>query len=300
MVIVKLFGGLGNQMFQYSFGRSLELKTGVKVLYDLNWLNDKVLQENCTNRDFELNVFKTSIKTVKKNSLLNYVLKRKNILQKVIYKFLVTFGYLYVLQEQTPYNLDYTLLSSIKSLSHVNGYFQTELYFSMYRKEILQDFQINTQLSKNSLRYADEIMNCNSVSLHVRRGDYITNIKANENHGICSPNYYTKAIKYFSLTTKAPHFFVFSDDLEWVQKQNWFKNLKVTFVNGNTELKSYEDMVLMGLCKHNIIANSSFSWWGAWLNDNVNKIVVAPRKWFANSEKNSRAKNLVPIEWIKL
>jgi hypothetical protein len=209
-------------------------------------------------------------------------------------------GYLHNLPEQTPYDLDYSLLKSYKSLSCVHGYFQTELYFIAYRDVILQDFRIKEQLSQNSIQYADVIMNVNSVSLHVRRGDYITNIKTNQTHGTCRPEYYKNAIKYILSEIKVPHFFVFSDDLEWVKEQNWLKNLQVTFVNGNTGLKSYEDMVLMALCKHNIIANSSFSWWGAWLNDNVNKIVVAPRKWFINSKKNSQIKNLLPIEWIKL
>lgn len=299
-MIVKLSGGLGNQMFQYAFARAFELKTGKMVRYDLNWLNDKSLQGDSANRDFELNVFNVSINTLKSDSFLNYVLRRKSISQKILFRSLVKLYYLKDLKEKTPYSVDSTLIKSIGSRSHVQGHFQTEMYFKDYRESIINDFQLKNQLSDNSLKYASEIAGTNSVSLHVRRGDYVTNSRANEVHGTCGATYYTRAIEFILEKTSTPHFYIFSDDLEWVKEQNWLKNLKVSFVTGNTELKSYEDMVLMSLCKHNIVANSSFSWWGAWLNQNKGKIVIAPENWLANAEINNLAKQILPSEWIKL
>jgi hypothetical protein len=136
----------------------------------------------------------------------------------------------------------------------------------------------------------------NSVSLHVRRGDYVTHAATAKVLNPCSLDYYHKAIECVSRTVTSPHFFVFSDDPAWAQR-----NLKITFptkyIDKNSGSQNYVDMHLMTHCKHNIIANSSFSWWGAWLNKNPDKLVIAPTNWFANGIDD---RDLIPPEWIRL
>jgi len=136
----------------------------------------------------------------------------------------------------------------------------------------------------------------NSVSLHIRRGDYLTMQKAIDTIGVCPLDYYDKAIREITRKIKNPTFFIFSDDINWV-KENLKTNSPTIFVSGG-KLKDYEELILMSKCKHNIIANSSFSWWGAWLNNNPNKIVIAPKKWFKDTSKNTR--DLIPESWLKL
>lgn len=144
---------------------------------------------------------------------------------------------------------------------------------------------------------AQNILSVNAVSLHVRRGDYVSNLTINQFHGTCSLEYYNQAIAQIAKKVETPHFFVFSDDPEWV-KSNLKIDYSITIVDHNNADKNYEDIRLMSLCKHHIIANSSFSWWGAWLCRNPNKIVIAPLKWF--NDKSINTTDLIPDGWIKI
>jgi len=137
----------------------------------------------------------------------------------------------------------------------------------------------------------------NSVSLHIRRGDYLS--KSVEVFEPLNLDYYYSGIEYFNNTIKEPHYFVFSDDIEWA-KSNFVQSSSYTVVDYNGADKGYEDMRLMSLCKHNIIANSSFSWWGAWLNRNPDKNVLAPKKWFSSKTSNLNSNDLLPSSWIKI
>lgn len=174
------------------------------------------------------------------------------------------------------------------------GLFQNEKFFSKYRKEILKAFRFKDNMSKKNKELAKKIKNSNAVSLHVRRGDYLD--KDGEQH-ILSPHYYKLAIQYISKTVKNPHFYIFSDDMKWA-KENIKLQHPHTFVEHNQDDFSYNDMRLMSLCKHNIIANSTFSWWGAWLNQNPNKIVIAPDIWL--KKDTDFVNHIVPENWVRL
>lgn len=150
-------------------------------------------------------------------------------------------------------------------------------------------------LSGENKIISDEIRKTNSVSLHIRRGDYITSKITNKFHGTCCLGYYKKAMKLINKKVKNPKYFVFSDDIYWVKKNLEIKN--AFYVDDNVGDKSYIDMQLMSMCKHNIIANSSFSWWAAWLNNNPNKIVIAPKKWF--NDPGMDTTDLISEEWIR-
>ena len=143
---------------------------------------------------------------------------------------------------------------------------------------------------------AEKIKSCDSVSIHVRRGDY-TNPAVLAFHGSCTPEYYYQAIETLLKRTAIQELFLFSDDTAWV-KQNMQFSLPVTYINHNTGKNSFEDMRLMSLCKHNIIANSSFSWWAAWLNAYKNKTVIAPKTWILDKQVDTT--DVIPDNWLQL
>jgi hypothetical protein len=176
----------------------------------------------------------------------------------------------------------------------IDGYWQTENYLIDIKDTILNDFQLKLPLRNELKEIALKISDSNSVSIHIRRGDYAQDKKTNAHHGTCSLEYYQEAIKLITEKIQNPIFYIFSDDIEWVKE-----NLKINYpkyhVEGN---KGFEDMELMKNCKHNIIANSSFSWWAAWLNTNKEKIIIAPKNWLNNPKFDTS--DVVPNSWIKI
>jgi len=189
-----------------------------------------------------------------------------------------------------------------KNGTYFNGFWQTEKYFKDIEPIIRKELTLINPFSKKSEILLEKIKNSNAVSVHVRR--YITSADKNypnvsDIFGTCSIDYYKKAMEYVSQHEKNPHFFIFSDNYGWAIKN--FKSLpySITYAK-NDDSKDYEDLMLMASCKHNIIANSSFSWWGAWLNSNKNKIVIAPNQWFNNVKASVDTKDVVPKSWIKM
>ena len=180
----------------------------------------------------------------------------------------------------------------------MHGYFQSETFFKKYRRDIVRLFTFHGDLSDQNKNLMKAIKSQNAVSVHIRRTDYI-----NSNYYILTIGYYKRAMKYIAKHVKNPHFYIFSDDINWVENNMEFA-YKHTFVKTNRGRDSYIDMWLMSLCKHNIIANSSFSWWGAYLNQNPSKIVIAPDVWGFSTEdfeKTQQTVNeIVPKEWIIL
>ena len=158
----------------------------------------------------------------------------------------------------------------------------------------MSDLQIIKSQNKKNLHVKEKIEQCISISLHIRRGDYVSDTA----HGTCDLSYYRKAVEYFiNLYGKNLEIFAFSDDPEWV-----FKNLKlpmdIQFIEHNSSKKNYEDLRLMSQCNHNIIANSSFSWWGAWLNKSPKRTIISPKKWYA--DKNIKNIDIIPNNWVKI
>jgi hypothetical protein len=184
---------------------------------------------------------------------------------------------------------------------YLNGYWQCEKYFDAIRTELLNDFTLKydllSELHKNQLEPIESINRTNSVSVHFRRGDYVSDEITNSFHGTCSIQFYHNAIKLMAKQVQSPHFFLFSDDPEWILKNRIINDFPTTVI---TTSNMHHDMYLMSLCKHNIIANSSFSWWGAWLNRNPEKRIIAPKRWFAKDELNPQTQDLIPQNWIRL
>jgi len=276
MISVRFSGGLGNQMFQYACGRSLGQKNGLNyVIADLSFYQKKDWNKT-TSREFELGVFNINI-------------VRKNIPLSVYFKIAGLKNY-----KEINSGFDGRILSLVGNVE-IEGYWQSERYFKNIEEIIRKEFTFKPAINKKNKEILGKIEKSNSVSIHVRRGDYVNDPKIRKVHGVDLSGYYQKAIGYINRKIKAPKYFVFSDDIDWC-KSNLKLRGETYFVDHNKENKSYEDMRLQSNCKHNIIANSSFSWWGAWLNSNPGKIVLSPKKWY----KRKNPKELIPQEWLRI
>ena len=292
MIIVFLRGGLGNQMFQYAAGRSLALTTNQSLMLDLNDFYDYKLHQG-----FELSrVFNVSAESASANALNELLGWRVNHLARRVLRrsqFAWLRGQKFVVEPHFNYWPDFFNLTGD---CYLYGYWQSERYFKPFESVIRRDFTFREPLTDRNLELAAAIALGQSVSLHVRRGDYVSDVKTGQVMDVCSLEYYRKAISYISERIERPVFYVFSDDMVWV-RQNLNVSFPCVYVEHNRLAESYRDMQLMSLCRHHVIANSSFSWWGAWLNSNSEKLVVAPRNWFCNGTDDS---DLIPDEWIRL
>lgn len=291
MVISNIIGGLGNQMFQYAAGRALSLKLRVPLKLDTrDFLGYQLHQGfelnrlfNCSNEiatDKDL----TELLGWQRVKFLRRVLKRPQLKIFRHKSFVVEPSFSY-----------WNGINQLEGNGYLYGHWQSEKYFIEFAEIIRQDFTFKPPLSNQNSEIAKQISQSNAVSLHVRRGDYVTNSK-NSFIGVCPLDYFQKAIAYFKSQVNLPVFFVFSDDIEWA-KNNLSLDNSTVFVSHNKGIESYNDMRLMSLCKHNIISNSTFSWWGAWLNQNSQKIVIAPKKWFANGQDDA---DLIPLSWVRV
>lgn len=283
MIITKLIGGLGNQMFQYAAGRSLAHANNTQLKLDISGYNN---QKGITPRSYMLDIFNIQSNYANKTEI--YKFRGNNILLR-IFKMNP-----YIMEKQFYFD---PKIHIVKDNSYLDGYWHSEKYFKNIEQIIRQEFTYINKPDKTNKELIKQIDSCNSVSVHVRLGDYVEDEKTNQFHGVCRLDYYKAAITHEARQVKSPHFFVFSDDPGWC-KANLHLKYPTTYVTNNHGGKDYEDMRLMSECKHNIIANSSFSWWAAWLNQYPDKTVIAPKKWFNDKSINTR--DLIPKSWIKI
>lgn len=265
--IILIRGGLGNQMFGFSF--FLELKKRYPNAVFLFKIANDVNQH----QGLELfNIFNIKGKW-------RYVFCKPSFLWPLFHQTKQTDALVY---DEVMFNTQYRL-------NYYEGFWQSELYFSNALNDVRQSFRFKSNIfNKETLSISKQIGSCNSVSIHIRRGDYLNF----SNCAVCDLDYYNRAIAYIQKHIIDAVFFVFSDDISWCQENIKINNAQ--YINFNNGKDSWQDMYLMSICKHNIIANSTFSWWGAWLNDNKQKIVIAPREWFLNTGKT----DIIPDKWI--
>ena len=292
MIVSHILGGIGNQMFQYAAGRSLASHLNVCFKLDLNDFDRYTLHHGYElKRVFDVPIEPTSPDELK--SILG--LRRLSLMKKILRRkqFSILKGQKFIVE---PHFNFWSEFFSLNSSAYLYGYWQSEKYFRTIEKVIRDDFTFKKPLSGNNLLIANQIDQTNAISLHIRRGDYLTDLKTNRIMSVCGISYYERAISYMAEKVLNPVFYVFSDDMDWV-KQSISITYPTVYVDHNQGEDSYVDMQLMSLCGHHIIANSSFSWWGAWLNPNIKKMVVAPRLWFKNGNNDS---DLIPNKWIRL
>ncbi len=295
MIKILLTGGLGNQMFQYALGRALSLKNNTTLVLNTSYVDSKLpIKSISTPMRYELDIF-----------AIKATLERNIIRTSRLYPFAKTEYWLRHQYNQTKYRyVDekqhhfQPAFLEVKNNSYLKGNFQSELYFKAFEDIIRSDFTFKNSLTGLNKELAAQINATNAVSLHIRRGDYIA-LKQNVQKFAQIPlSFYHQAIQTISEKIENPVFFVFSDDINWV-KEHLKVGFPLVFVSNNhTSETSYIDMQLMSMCQHQIICNSTFSWWAAWLNHNPQKMVIAPQNWFADKRINSA--DIIPSQWIKL
>lgn len=278
--IIFMQGGLGNQMFQYAFFLSMSTRYQ-GVIYNTQWYD-----ENSCHNGYELERLFGIPPRHSKWELIQLRIVRK------LNRIGIHLPNIILIQDTLPSS--YKQYAPQPSINFFDGYWQSEKFFSHIKRSIRKRFQWDfNKLNKRSTEVLYAIRQTPvSVSLHVRRGDYLDPKISHLYTGICNERYYSHAIKRMKSLHTNVTFFVFSDDIEWVREHLPLDNAQ--FVSHNRDMDSWQDMLLMSQCDHNIIANSSFSWWGAWLNHNTNKTVIAPAK-FINTGDNS---DIVPESWI--
>ncbi len=293
VVIVRFVGGLGNQMFQYAAGRRLSLLHQVPLKLDIGAFEHDEL------RRYSLSPFRIQEEFATPEDIEKVKGTSKRGLARIIFRLSQKLKPYYkrsIFAESTLSPFDPNIMETPKHV-YLDGYWQSESYFIDIQEVIRREFAVKYEQDRQSREIAEQIANTQSVSIHVRRGDYVSNPKTRRVHGVCNLDYYRKCISLITEKITSPHFFVFSDDPGWVV-ENLRLDYPATLITHNDATRDYEDLRLMSMCKHNIIANSSFSWWGAWLNANPDKIVLAPRRWFNDSSLDTR--DLLPEDWIKV
>lgn len=290
MIITCLKGGIGNQLFQYAAGRALAEEHGVALKLDISAFNNDPLRVYAL-KDFSISASIASpheiggITRSKHPKLLREVFdtleKMKPYYHRRIYK-------------EPHFHFDKNFFKAPARI-YLDGYWQSERYFQSIGSILRKEFKVNHPQQGRNAELTAIINGSNSVSVHIRRGDYMNNPETNKYHGACSPSYYGRCIEWIVGHIEKPCFFVFSDDIV-CSKALFPINEHFIFVDHNTEKNAYEDLRLMSQCKHHIIANSTFSWWGAWLGSYQDKKVLAPIPWF-NAANHSTA-DLIPNGWM--
>jgi hypothetical protein len=293
MIISRINGGLGNQMFQYAFGRALAIARGTDLSVGLDAFRGYTLHNGFElARIFDINAHTANESDYRKVLGVRGIEKNRRALIRKRFSWFR--GSRVVVEPHYHYWED---AAGLPEDCYVVGYWQSERYFQAFQDLIREDFSFRTPMSPQNQKTYDKISSCEAISLHIRRGDYISDQNTFNTHGVCSMDYYEKALEFIYRQCNNPVLFVFSDDMAWV-KENFNFDKQSYFIENNCGDDSYNDMRLMSSCKHHILANSSFSWWGAWLNSSAEKVVVTPRCWFASDRFDTR--DLIPAEWIKL
>lgn len=298
MITVILRGGLGNQMFQYASGLGIAKSNGTDLVLDATYLNDRSPRGSFTRRNYCLDIFDMKPKLTRLSNISARVpipgLWLGMDFAGTVAGDLV--GLHEFLREKKNYVFDKGVFGGGNS-SVLWGFWQTEKYFAGAEAEVRAAFRFKPSGNEAIAKAREAILHSNAVSLHVRRGDYLLP-KFAKFYGATDVSYYEKALAYIAERVTSPKIFVFSDDIAWC-KEHIKTPFPLTFMGDDTAgAKASGHLELMSLCKHNIITNSSFSWWGAWLNENPGKIVIAPQRWSVDG-CDERC-DVTPEGWIKL
>jgi hypothetical protein len=285
MILIRLHGGLGNQMFQYALGRSLSLAHNTSFKVDTSYLRTA----NQSGRSLRLQGFCVTLNEADRKEILPYT----NTVRKTLDRVLPVSKKKYVHEVSARYKKEITTNTD----AYFDGHWTSEKYFIDSQDTIRKDFQLKNPFGPTAHTISKQIKAEKvPVSVHIRRGDYVSIQKIANRHGVLPLSYYEAATDHIVHTFPQAHFFVFSDDIAWA-KENYPKKYPVTFVSGSG-IEDYEELVLMSTCAHNIIANSTFSWWSAWLNQNPTKIVIAPKQWVTDPSIDTA--DILPETWTKL
>lgn len=294
LVVVRLIGGLGNQMFQYAAGRALALRHGAELKLDVSGF------DAYQRRRYELDALPINATVATETDLARFGAEAKprwRFAERVRRRLRIPRKCrAFPIYREPHFQFDPSM-AALRPPVYLDGYWQSEKYFSDCVAAVRRELTASTPLDPANAAVAAQIDVVTAVSLHVRRGDYADDPKTNRYHGTCSPDYYRRAVEHIAARVGSPHVFVFSDDAQWT-RANLHVDVPATFVDANPADRGFGDMHLMSRCRHHVVANSSFSWWGAWLDPSPHKIVVAPKRWFNADGLDTR--DLVPAVWVRL
>jgi hypothetical protein len=288
MIVVRLCGGLGNQLFQYATGRRLAFVHGTELVLDLGWYQH--IPQTNTPRGYELSCYTLEARPARGAERFWCALHQGRILRRMP----LPRRWKHV--RERSYDFDPAVLALPDDV-YLDGYWQSPRYFADIAELLRTELQPREPMGRVDQAVFEQMLSCaDPVALHVRRGDYVSNPHAARFHGLCGLDYYSQAIAYLKQRLMRPHFYVFSDDMPWV-RAHLDTGAPTTWVDHNAPQAAFQDLRLMAHCKHHIIANSSFSWWGAWLAAHDGQLVVAPRAWFADGRATP---DLMPASWVRL
>ena len=299
MIVVRLQGGLGNQMFQYASSLRLAMKHRTELRLDLATLLDRTPRENMVFRDYDLELFRIPEQIATSREARKYLRRlapgSRTLLERIEDKLVKRS----LFQEQT-YKFDPQILA-LPDETYLDGYFQSEQYFADIEDTIRERYRFpvaDFDLPDPTRSLAEEIHSAGSVCMNVRRGDFVSNPKSANYHGVCGLDYFERSAAWMAERVSAPRFFVFSDDPDWC-RENIRLSHDVTFVGPEHNGPRFFHMFwLMSRCSHFIIPNSSFGWWAAWLAVHPGKQVVCPAQWFRAPEV--RDVDICPASWTRL
>jgi hypothetical protein len=292
VIIVNIIGGVGNQLFQYAFARSLTDKRGCLSKLDISGFSRYYKLHNYSLNHFNIQgVFSSPQEANRFRPINRSLLKIYSIFQSFRPKLRQKY-----FKERNWFVFDSDVFR-VNTPVYFDGYWQNEKYFKEIERDIREELTFKTPPNEENILAMRKIKQVNAVSIHFRRGDYVASFFSRKIQAVCNLEYYRKAVELIGSKIQNPHFFAFSDDPNWV-KENFKTNFPVTYLTHNNAEKNYEDLRLMSLCNHHIIPNSSFSWWGAWLNPNPEKIVIAPMSW--SNLPGVDSSNATPLSWLRL
>lgn len=289
MIIIRIWEGLGNQLFQYAYARSLQVH-GHKVYLDSDCATRaSVLQ---CKREYKLNNYNITVKEAseKQKKKYSYVYRKNSI--DIMIDMLQKNGlwkYQWI-EQKSPFEYDEKKVFLYGNY-YVKGWFQNPKHFEKIREILLKELTPKKKICINT-SLKNLISNQNIVAVHIRRGDYV------RCHVCMSMEYYHRAMNYFKNNIDMPLFLFFSDDMEWVHEY-FGENDNFFYIDDFGKYEDYEELLIMSRCKNIIMANSTFSWWAAWLNKNKNKMIIAPERW-NKSVSREETNMLIPKEWIRI
>ena len=294
-IIAQLQGGLGNQLFQYATARALANRFQAHLELDTAWF--EAAYEDVTKRDVQLSELSIDTHLICQTPLINRPKRTRRILQHL----LRLNPYIYC--EHKPYSFD-SQLSQIHLHQNQDlyllGYWQSYKYFSEIRTQLISELCPRLGINSAYQLFLDQIERSSAAMVHVRRGDYINLLAASKVHGFLGLAYYEKGMSTLLARDSELHYFVFSDDIVWAQN-NLPLQERITYIQVDPEMTSAtQELFLMSQCKYHLIANSSLSWWGAWLahGNNSQSKVISPMHW--TNDRQINWDDLLPPTWDRI
>lgn len=282
MVVVKLKGGLGNQLFQYAFARAMAIYYSTNSYLDIS---DYLYDNHRVKRSFDLNLFDIKSEVIRSIADL-----KVNFLQSLFRQEakLNLYNEKTISHDNEVYNLKLPI--------HFDGYWQSFKYFDFIKADLQKELVLISKKTKVQDSYFFRLKLFPSVAVHIRRGDYVTDEITNQIHGVCSLEYYLNSIEYFKRKIPNVQFLIFSDDITYVKSILGNMSNYIYIENLDNHVEEFD---LMKQCDHFIISNSTFSWWAAWICSNEDKEVIAPNRWYKDDDFESKTKDLIPTNWLK-